>query len=225
MRTRKYYPPDQAIEHINSMVYFLLLSCSESVSEKWDELSRIQIRNSCSSCLAHLSSHSVCREAIWNAGGLKIILNLYDQNLRPVDGENKYDVAVNQSRLVQILQALSNNQCVIRDLFDSGRFDVLFGYMRNGYATPRELIVLELAARLRHLPSYHSLKYRILCSSESDDALNEDGNEKRKIIILESPHRSHQVKWILEFTCVMILSVHLENRVEKSERRKCLQKA
>jgi hypothetical protein len=151
----------------NSLVYSLLfvlnafpVIANGATSLEMDDHSSVLIQNSCCVCLQHLARDSSLCNTIIEAGGLKSVLKLYDDNLS-ISRSNPDTVSrgygdqarVHQRKIVELLQAFSCNKPAIKELFDAQRYDIIFGFMRNGAVTAKEAITAEMAERLQFLPS------------------------------------------------------------------------
>ena len=165
-------------------------------------LQYVQIQNSCCSILKHLMGEEESASkndkenmalitALVEAGGLATTLKLYDHNLA-VSGRPYYLQTLhpqqyqlphpNQQKVLELLHSFSCNQKAIHFLFEEQRFDIIFGFLRSGLPSARDVITEEMWALLRYLPcsrgtSGESSWVQIEDFSYStDDTIRGDGN-------------------------------------------------
>lgn len=140
-----------------------------------DHLS-VQIQNTCCVILKHLmvgtgveastgeeKTELSLSTTVVEAGGLTAALKLYDRNLA-ASSRAYYEQQQhphpqcfplphpNQVKVLGLLHAFSCNKAAIHSLFEEQRFDILFGFLRNGLSPARELITARMWVLLRHLP-------------------------------------------------------------------------
>lgn len=96
-----------------------------------------------------------------NSGGLFVVLEIYDQNLAAAQQQGQHKHQKNhhkldhsrpcQQKVVELLHALSETVVAVRWLFERERFDIVFGYLRSGDMSSRNVVIAEMYRVVCHL--------------------------------------------------------------------------